>query len=182
MPPHTKTILRERRVLTAFAAGQPIAQIAAAEGLTRKQVGRILKKHTIPYPGSRLPLDPTIAARLNDAAWLAAEYAAKSSVQIAGELGVSKSRVRAALKRAGIPRRGPAEHTALSRGAHWPVEQQEQALALYRRGLSSRAVARQLGLPRQWVFRLLKRQGLARTMAEVWQLKRIQKHGTTSVA
>ena len=139
------------------------------------QVGRLLKKHNIPYPGSRPPADPAITARLADATWLAAEYVTKSSVQIAGELGVSESRVRAALKRAGIPRRGPAEHTVLARGARWPVEQQEQAIALYLSGLSSRAVARQLGLPRQWVFRLLKRRDLTRTREQVRELKQAQK-------
>ncbi len=180
MPPHTKTILRERRVLTAFAAGQPSAQIAAAEGLTRKQVGRILKKHNIAYPGSRPPSDSAITTQLADAAWLAAEYVTKSSAQIARELGITQTRVRDALKRAGIPRRGPAEHTVLSRGAQWSVEQQEQAIALYLSGLSSRAVARELGLPRQWVFRLLKRRGLARTMTEVWEMKRGQEQESTA--
>ncbi len=90
MPPHTKTILRERRVLVSFAAGRTVTQIAADEGLTRKQVGRILKKHAIPYPGSRTPLDPAITARLADAAWLAAEYATKSSTQIAASLASHK--------------------------------------------------------------------------------------------
>ena len=180
MPPHTKTILRERRVLTSFAAGRTVTQIAADEGLTRKQVGRILKKHAIPYPGSRPPFDPAIAARLTDAAWLAAEYATKSMLQIARELGVTPSRVSAALKRAGIPRRRSSEFASLARDVRWPIEQQEQAVALYRSGLSSRAVARELGLPRQWVFRLLARRGLARTMQEARELKRAQKRARNS--
>lgn len=175
MPPHTKTLLRERRVVAAFEAGQSSAQIAAAEGLRRTQVGRILKKHNITYPGSRPPLNPAIVARLTDAAWLATEYATKSMLQIARELGVTPSRVSAALARASIPRRQPAEFASLARGVRWPIEQQEQAVALYRSGLSSRAVARELGLPRQWVFRLLKRRGLTRTLQEARALKQAQK-------
>lgn len=175
MPPHTKTLLRERRVLAAFEAGHTVAQIGAAEGLRRTQVGRILKKHGIPYPGSRTPLDPAITARLTDATWLAAEYASKSAAQIARELGVTQPRVRAALERAGIPRRRPSEYTALAFGVKWPAEQQEQAVALYRGGLSARAVARELGLPRQWVFRLLARRGLTRTLQEARALKQAQK-------
>ncbi len=114
------------------------------------------------------------------ATWLAAEYAAKPVKQIAREPGVTRDRVTAALKRAGIPRRRPAEHTALALGAKWPAEQQEQAVALYRRGLSARTVTKELGLPRQWISRLLKRRGLTRTMAEVWELKRAQKRARNS--
>lgn len=179
MPPHAKTLLRAQRVLAAFQAGRTVAQIAAAEGLRRVQVGRILTKHGVSYPGSRPPLDPTITARLVDAAWLAAEYATKSAVQIARELGVTPTRVRNALERAGIARRRPPQYTALALGVKWPAEQQEQAIALYRRGLSSRAVARELGLPRQWVFRLLKRRGLTRTMAEIREMKRGQESEST---
>lgn len=164
--PKIETLLREHRILTAFNAGRTIAQIAAAENLTPTYVRRALKRYGILGPGARPRPSPTVAARLADADWLAAEYAAKNIPQIAAELGATVGQVIGALKRAGIPRRGKREAMALTGAIKWSPELEEQAVALYRGGMTIKAVAREIGLSRASVQALLAKRGLTRSPRE----------------
>ncbi len=161
--PKIETLLREHRILTAYHAGRTIAQIAAAERLTPTYVRRALKRCGILGPGARPRPSPTVAARLADADWLAAEYAAKNIPQIARELGATRGQVTGALKRAGIARRSSREAMALAGRVKWTPALEDQAVALYRDGLTIVAVARAIGLSRASVQVLLAQRGLSRS-------------------
>ena len=171
MPRPPKLIARDARILAAHSAGATIPQIAAAEQIDATTVRTTLRRHGIPYPRGRHPLDATTAARLADPAWLAAEYAAKSAPQIAEELGCSPSQVFGALRRAGIARRRREEYASMARGWRtWPADVHERVVALYCAGWAAPAVAEELGVSVNGVYALLRERGVVRSKGEAAKL------------
>lgn len=166
MPTKIETLLREHRILTAFAAGRTSAQIAADEKITPAYVRRILQRYGRGSHHVLSRLSPAVAERLNDAHWLAAEYATKNVPQIARELGAPASQVIAALKRAGIPRRGLRDSKRITLGEKWMPDREEQVVALYRAGMSGRAIAGELGVSHTLVYNYLAQRGLTRSPRE----------------
>ena len=130
-----------------------------------------LRRHGIPYPRGRHPVDDTIAARLADRDWLAAEYASKSAPRIAEELGCTRGQVFGALKRAGIVRRRREEYASMARGWRtWPADVHERAVALYCAGWAAPAVAEELGVSVNGVYELLRERGVVRSKGEAAKL------------
>lgn len=149
---------REQRILAAYAAGHTILQIAIAEDRSQQRIRQILCKHNVCTPKRRSSVKPSAAAaeRLNDAAWLAAEYATKNMPQIAGELGVTHTHVRRALERAGIPVRSRRAAALVGRGLKDRDAIQKRAAALYLAGSSVKAIAAELGVRPHQVSNLLR--------------------------
>jgi len=85
MPRQPNLIARDTRILAAHSAGATIPQIALAEQLDPAIVRTTLRRHDVPFPRGRRPIDDAVATRLADRAWLAAEYATKSAPEIAAE-------------------------------------------------------------------------------------------------
>jgi len=171
MPRPPKLIARDARILAAHSAGATIPQIAAAEQIDPSLVRTTLRRHGVPCPSSRHPLDGATAARLADPAWLAAEYAAKSAPEIAEKLGCSRGQVFGALKRAGIARRRREEYAPLVRGWRtWPADVRERAVGLYCAGWAAPAVAEELGVSMNGVYALLRERGVVRSKSEAQRL------------
>jgi DNA invertase Pin-like site-specific DNA recombinase len=96
--------------------------------------------------------------RQGEAAFVAkvtALYASGQSMKtVAGRLGVSPSTVERVLEAAGVPRR---------RVGHRHVPQRNRILHAYKEGASVEAIARQTGVGRRCILRLIREEGIART-------------------
>ncbi len=135
------------RVAAQYRAGKSIRMIAAAEGLSTRQIQKMLRdqKVTMRYPGGAYqPVDsePAIAARKRLLWKILPLRAAGVSVRnISIILRTSDKRVARALDEAGIPRRRHSK----------PIDQEERARlrahasSLYRSGLSVRLVGERIG-------------------------------------
>ncbi len=151
-----------------YLAGDSNATIGGRLGLHQSKVRRVLLEAGVTMRSRREQValtDRRAGVRPPSCDELDAGYVAQglTAAELAARYGITEARVQALLRRCGIERRPPGirpERLEAELAQRRPPQLVENVVALYRSGLSRRAVAERVGIHRHTVDDVLRRAGV----------------------
>lgn len=149
--------MRAKAMAARYIAGETLQQIGDAFGITRERVRQILRKNNVASLGYRDAHKkfPTSAAETRADTVLRLHKEGLSNAEIAERVGDYVWNVRNCLGRRGLH----SEH----KGRPFKpdtIERAKRAVTLYREGVPTALIARQIGVQQPSIYRLLRYEGV----------------------